>query len=196
MSTAADLRAEEREPLGVASGTLGMVLFLATEAMFFAGLISAFLVLKSQAVAWPPAGQPRLPVFVTGINTGILVLSVYPMALAVRAREPGTMSRLLGSAATLGGMFVLIQGYEWVRLVGFGLGMTATNYGATFYTLIGAHGLHVMAALVTLAVVAGRVRRVPPGRAARSVGLLSLYWYFVVAVWPVLYLLVYQPWRA
>ncbi len=194
MRPASPEEAGEVERLGVGSGTFGIVLFLATEAMFFGGLISAFLVLKSQAVVWPPAGQPRLPVLVTGFNTAVLLLSAYPMARATRASGAAAMARRLGLAAALGAVFLALQGYEWVRLLGYGLAVNDTLYGGTFYTLIGAHGLHVVAALVTLFVVAVRVDGLPARRASHAVHLLSLYWYFVVAVWPVLYLLVYQPW--
>jgi cytochrome c oxidase subunit 3 len=65
-------------------------------------------------------------------------------------------------------------------------------YGALFYTLIGAHGVHVLGALLALSVVlaratAGRYSR----RASRGVELCWIYWCFVVGVWPVLYVLVY-----
>lgn len=184
------------ERAGVSSGSFGMVLFLATEAMFFAGLISAFLVLRMQATAWPPAAQPRLPVIVTGVNTCFLLLSGYTMVRAVRGMRLGDAgaARWLGVTAVLGTVFLGIQGFEWVRLVGFGLTMTSTVYGATFYTLIGAHGIHVLAALVTLLVVARRTLRLPAPAAADALQLCGMYWIFVVAVWPVLYLLVYQPW--
>lgn len=182
---------------GVPSGTFGMVLFLATETMFFAGLISAFLVLRMQAVAWPPPAQPRLPVLVTGINTLFLLLSGYTMVRAVRGFRVGDAraGRWLGTTVALGTLFLAIQGFEWGRLVGFGLTMTSTLYGSTFYTLIGAHGIHVLAALATLLVVTRRTLRLPAAAAgAGSLELCAMYWVFVVAVWPVLYLLVYQPW--
>ncbi|MFQ5632336.1 MAG: hypothetical protein ACE5I1_26500, partial [bacterium] len=54
---------------------VAMLLFIGAELMFFAGLIGAFIVLRFGAMDWPPAGQPRLPVAVTGINTAILLFS-------------------------------------------------------------------------------------------------------------------------
>jgi len=56
-----------------------------------------------------------------------------------------------GWAAGLGGVFLLVQGYEWVRLVQFGLTLSSDAYGTTFYTLIGAHAAHVLGALVWVA---------------------------------------------
>jgi heme/copper-type cytochrome/quinol oxidase subunit 3 len=177
----------------VPSGTLAMLLFLATEAMFFAGLVSAFLVLRSEALLWPPPGQPRLPVGVTGVNTAVLLASAWTMQRAGAAlRGRGSPGRWLDVTALLGGLFLALQGGEWARLVGFGLTTTSSLYGAIFYTLVGAHALHVLAALVVLGVVAVRARR---GRVtALAPGTFEpcrLYWLFVVAVWPVLYVLVY-----
>jgi heme/copper-type cytochrome/quinol oxidase subunit 3 len=178
----------------VPSGVLAMVLFLSTEVMFFAALISAFLVLKVQAPAWPPFGQPRLPVEVTGLNTAVLLTSAWTMQRALTAlrRGEGGLLRHLGATALLGGLFLAIQGYEWVRLVRFGLTANSSLYGATFYTLVGAHGLHVLSALVVLLVVVARAARGDYTRSdSGGVDLCRMYWLFVVAVWPVLYVLVY-----
>jgi heme/copper-type cytochrome/quinol oxidase subunit 3 len=181
------------QPL-VPSGVLAMVLFIATEAMFFAGLVSAFLVLRAEALTWPPLGQPRLPLALTIVNTLVLVASGGTMQWALaklRAGEGGLVGWLSATAA-LGALFLAIQGYEWVRLVGFGLTTTSSLYGATFYTLVGAHGLHVLAALIVLVVVLAKAAR---GRYTREeytgLELCRMYWLFVVAVWPILFLLVY-----
>jgi heme/copper-type cytochrome/quinol oxidase subunit 3 len=134
-------------------------------------------------------------VVVTGFNTLVLLYSAVTMWLAqraVRRNRPTRGKRLLLLTTLLGVMFLALQGYEWVQLVRFGLTMTSGIYGATFYTLIGCHGLHVSGAVVWLLVVLLRVRQ---GRynATRYTGLAvcGMYWYFVVALWPVLYYLVY-----
>ena len=178
----------------VPSGVLAMVLFIATEILFFAGLISAFLVLRAEALVWPPLDQPRLPVALTGVNTFVLLASgwtVHRALVSVRGGGGGLV-QWLGATALLGALFLGVQGFEWVRLVGFGLTTSSSLYGATFYTLVGAHGLHVLAALVALLVTWGRAAagRYTP---AEHVGLdvCRIYWLFVVAVWPILYVLVY-----
>ncbi len=92
--------------------------------MFFAGLLSAFLILRAGASGWPPPGQPRLPVAVTGANTFILLLSgvtVYLALRAIRAGDAKGMRRWLLSTALLGAVFLTVQGSEWVRLVRYGL---------------------------------------------------------------------------
>ncbi|OGL04260.1 MAG: hypothetical protein A3E31_03795 [Candidatus Rokubacteria bacterium RIFCSPHIGHO2_12_FULL_73_22] len=174
---------------------LAMIFLISGEVMFFGGLISAFLVLRLSAAVWPPPLQPRLPVAVTGLNTLVLLASSATMLAAGRAlrrRDGAAMVRRLLATAGLGALFVLVQGYEWTRLIGFGLTLASGAYGSTFYTLIGAHAIHVLGALVWLAVVvalAARGRfldgRAGPCRAC------AMYWHFVVALWPVLYVAVY-----
>jgi heme/copper-type cytochrome/quinol oxidase subunit 3 len=192
----------EEPPSGVASpapiignARLALLMFIAAETMFFAGLIGAFLVFRLASPAWPPPFQPRLAVGVTAINTVILLLSGLTMRLALMAGRRGKSRRLaqwLSITALLGTVFLGIQGYEWLRLIGFGLTLSSGVYGATFYTLIGCHGLHVFGALLWLVVVLLRARK---GRYSErnyaGVQLCAMYWTFVVGLWPVLYGLVY-----
>ena len=183
----------QRRPL-VPSAVLAMAIFIAAEAMFFAGLISAFLVLRAQGTDWPPLGQPRLPVIVTGVNTLILLLSGWTMIRAGASQKRGEaiFTRWLDATAFLGIAFLLIQGYEWLRLVGFGLTTSSSLYGATFYTLVGAHGLHVVVAVAALIAALRIAARPGEQRAGRAwLEPYGMYWLFVVAVWPVLYVLVY-----
>ena len=189
----------DREPVGgrplFDNVKLGMLFFICGEIMFFGGLVSAFLVLRVSAPVWPPPLQPRLPLGVTGVNTLVLLASSVAMAAALRALARGdrdTLVRRLVVTAGLGALFLLVQGYEWARLVHFGLTLSSGIYGSTFYTLIGTHAAHVLGALVWLAVtvaLAARGRfadgRTGPLRAC------AMYWHFVVVLWPVLYLAVY-----
>lgn len=178
-------------------GILGMLLFLGTEVMFFAGLISAFLILRAGAGVWPPPDQPRLPIAVTGFNTAILLLSGCTMVLAGRAVRKNLGDRAvtirLAVTAALGGLFLGVQGYEWVRLMSYGLSLSSGSYGSTFYTLIGAHGVHVVTAVLFLLVVLRDTARTRLKRQPAGAGIVvcEMYWLFVVAVWPVLYVLVY-----
>lgn len=195
-----DVEAPGEAPVRPPSAVVGMVLFLFSEAMIFAALISAFLVLQARAPVWPPPDQPRLPIGVTGANTLVLLMSGLTMLLAdARARSGRGAAGWLRATAALGVVFLLVQGSEWARLIGFGLAGESGVYAATFYTLVGVHALHVLGALAVLLVNMARVARQAPGSAAvEDLGGLracALYWVFVVAVWPVLYALLYQPWK-
>jgi heme/copper-type cytochrome/quinol oxidase subunit 3 len=179
----------------ISNARLGMVMLLGAETMFFAGLIGAFLVFRLANQTWPPPTLPSLPVGVTGLNTLILLYSALTMwhaqrAIRMESRQRGV--RLLLFTVLLGVTFLAIQGYEWIRLVRFGLTMASGVYGATFYTLIGCHGLHVLGAVVWLCSVLVRTL-MGHYTATRYTGvaLCGMYWYYVVALWPVLYGLVY-----
>jgi cytochrome c oxidase subunit 3 len=180
----------------IANGILAMAFFLGTETMLFAGMISAFLVLRAGAASWPPPGQPRLPVGVTALNTMLLLLSGYTVQRAAGASRDrsGTAEviRWLAATTALGTTFLLVQGVEWVRLIRHGMRVSSGPYGATFYTLVGCHGVHVLAAVVTLVVLLASMRGAEDAeRQQRHVEVCRMYWLFVVAVWPVLYVLVY-----
>jgi heme/copper-type cytochrome/quinol oxidase subunit 3 len=179
----------------LSNAKLGTIMLLGAETMFFGGLIGAFIVFRLGAPNWPPPFQPRLPVGVTGINTVILLVSAVTMALSVRYMRAGNLSaakRFLAFTAFIGTLFLAVQGSEWVKLVHFGLTVSSSVYGGLFYTLIGAHGLHVLGALVWLVAVYAQVRN---GRYSSKnytgLQICSMYWIFVVALWPVLYGLVY-----
>jgi cytochrome c oxidase subunit 3 len=117
------------------------------------------------------------------------------MHLALRAARRDRRSGLIGwlaVTALLGSLFLAVQGYEWVRLVGFGLSLSSGVFGGTFYALIGAHGIHVLGAVVALLFVLGAaVTGRYTAQAHSGVVLCEIYWLFVVALWPLLYLLVY-----
>jgi heme/copper-type cytochrome/quinol oxidase subunit 3 len=181
-------------PIGT-NAWLGTVMLLGAEAMFFAGLMGAFLVFRIGSAVWPPPFQPRLPTGITGINTLILLSSAVTMRWALQAgrrNDRGRLVRLLSWTALLGAVFLLVQGYEWVRLLHFGLTVSSSVYGGLFYTLIGFHAAHVFGALIWLVVVWLNARQ---GKYTKQndTGLqtCSMYWIFVVALWPVLYGLVY-----
>jgi cytochrome c oxidase subunit 3 len=176
----------------VSNAVLGTLIFIFTEAMLFAGLISAHTITRaSSAVGWPPPGQPRLPVENTAVNTAALLLSglvvFYAQRRFRRDRDAAFAPLVVGIA--LGAFFVGFQGVEWVRLIGEGLTLTSSTHGAFFYLIVGIHALHAVAALVALGWVALRLRRgVLP---ASTLGAAALFWYFVVGVWPIIYLRVY-----
>jgi cytochrome c oxidase subunit 3 len=181
-------------PVG-SNAWLGTVMLLGAEAMFFAGLIGAFLVFRIGSTVWPPPFQPRLPIGVTGINTLILLASAVTMRLARQANRSGDrrgLMRMLSWTAVLGAAFLVVQGYEWVRLIHFGLTVSSSVYGGLFYTLIGFHGAHVFGALIWLLIVWWNARRGSYDK-RHDAGLqtCSMYWIFVVALWPILYGLVY-----
>jgi cytochrome c oxidase subunit 3 len=185
------LAAESTRNPVVPNGVLGMTLFVAAETMLFAGLISAFTIIRSSAIVWPPPGQPRLPLEETAINTAALLLSGVVLWLAQRAyaRDHRSALRPLGLAIGLGAFFVAFQGVEWLALVREGLTLTSSTLGSFFYLIVGMHALHAIGALGLLAHTWLRLRQ---GWLVKSqLAAAQVLWIFVVGLWPILYLVVY-----
>ncbi|MBF0279854.1 MAG: cytochrome c oxidase subunit 3 [SAR324 cluster bacterium] len=189
-------RHQNRQKPPIANGVVGIAIFVVTEVMFFASLISAYLVLRSGAEEWPPWGQPRLPVAATAFNTVVLLLSGLVLFKAYQQfLKPDRVSvsrKMLGLSILLGLFFVLFQGYEWIQLLQFGLTMTSSNYGGLFYLIIGTHAVHVVAALFFLLHTYSMLApsRIPQLASTEFV-VSQIFWYFVVGVWPILYFLIY-----
>ena len=180
-----------REPL-VPSGVLAMLVFVVTEIMFFAGLISAYVIAEGMTEGgWPPPDQPRLPIEATAVNTAALLLSGVVLFYAGRIfkSDKKRARPLFVVALLLGAGFVVFQGIEWVRLIGQGLTLTFSTHGAFFYVIVGTHGLHALAAILALGWAALAARR--DALTGTALATVQIFWYFVVGVWPVLYYLVY-----
>ena len=175
------------------NAVVGVITFILTEAMFFAGMISAFVIARagSPAGLWPPPDQPRLPVEATAVNTVVLIASGVLLVIANRKfrQSPKTATTTMLGAVILGTAFLVGQGFEWVQLIGEGLTMQSSNHGAFFYFIVGSHGLHVLAGATALA---GLYFRQRAGQLTQEVlWARSIFWYFVVGVWPVIYWQVY-----
>jgi cytochrome c oxidase subunit III len=151
-----------------ATTTVGMAIFLGAIAMLFAGLFLAYAVVRAQAPAWPPAGDPGLPRGALGVNTAILLAA----SVALRAAR-------IRLALALGLAFVVAQALVWRALVGAGAGPASGIYGSVFFAISGFHAVHVVGGLIALGVLAVRGR----GR----VEAVSLYWDFVFVVWLLFY---------
>jgi cytochrome c oxidase subunit 3 len=173
------------------SSVIGTLIFVVTELMLFAGFMSAFTITRAAYNTWPPIGQPRLPMAETLVNTVALLASGVVLFFANRAfvRDPQSAKKPLLIALGLGVFFVLFQGFEWVGLLHQGLTLTSSNHGAFFYLIIGTHAAHAVAAIITLGIIAMRLHR---GKLQHSTFLAGqVFWYFVVGVWPMIYLRVY-----
>jgi cytochrome c oxidase subunit 3 len=179
----------------ISSAKIAVLMLIASEMMLFSGLIGPLFVYKGEAAFWPPLGMPQLPIFVTWINTFVLTASAATMYLSVRAvhqNRQRLLRRWLAVTGVLGVTFLSVQGSEWVRLIAHGLKLSSGTYGATFYTLIGLHGVHVTAAVVWLSFVTIAAMRGRYGaKNAGAVEICAIYWYFVCAIWPLLFVLVY-----
>lgn len=194
MTTAVLPAPKARRPV-LSSEVLGTVLFVIAEIMMFTGLISGFIVLRSQFINWPPAGQPRLPAEATALNSLFLLasgVSAWMAPAAARAGDARRLTRLLAITMALGAAFLVGQGREWLQLVEFGLTIQSSPYGGLFVTIVGAHAVHVIfAQLVAVRVTWFALRGEWSPDDCAGLDAFRVYWSFVVAIWPCLYALVY-----
>jgi heme/copper-type cytochrome/quinol oxidase subunit 3 len=181
-------RRRERKPV-VPNEVFATLVFIFTELMFFGGLVSAHTITRGLWPMWPPPGQPRLPIEATAFNTAVLVASAVLMVVAGRREALGQARAPLTGAMLLGAFFVAAQGYEWVGMLSQGLTLTSSNHGAFFYLIVGTHAVHVLAGLAVLIML--RARLVAGTLTSSGFQAGRVFWYFVVALWPVLYWRVY-----
>lgn len=193
MTTTAGTRIGRRREV-VPSSVLGMLVFVATEVMFFTGLFSAVTITRagSAPLSWAlPAGLV-LPVAQTAFNSVALLASGVLAFVAYRQfrrLDMAVAARTLLAATLLGALFVVLQGREWWTLLSQGVTMQSTPLSAFFYLIVGTHAVHAVAAIIGLTVATARLYA-----GTLSSGFLFgtlTFWYFVVGVWPIVYLRVY-----
>jgi cytochrome c oxidase subunit 3 len=164
-----------------------MMVWLASELMFFAGLFAAYFGLAAATDPWPPSGV-ELDVVRAAVFTAVLVASSGSMHMAVQSAEQGEARRAttwLGVTIVAGGIFLLNQLLEYQAL---DFGIATHSFGSAFYLMTGFHGLHVFGGLVLLAVVLIRLHT-RWGRDALP--LAGYYWHFVDVVWVALFSVLY-----
>ena len=178
----------------VERGKFAIWLFLATEVMFFTGLIGAYVVLRSGSSTWPDPAE-RLAVGITAFNTFVLMTRSWFLVRALFAAKVGDRGGLLRwLAATIvgGSLFVGIQVYEYIELVKHGSLPNVDIFWSTFYMMTGFHGSHVAVGVIWLICVwFGALRGKYTAHDHLGVELTGLYWHFVDLVWVFLFTVVY-----
>ena len=167
---------------------LGMVLFVASEAMFFGAFFAGYFTIKDNAKVWPPPGIPHLEIDIAAILTVILVLSSLVIQFSLRSIRRGDERRarlLLGITIALGITFLLLQLYDYSQL---GFGVKDGTFGTLFYVMTGIHMAHVFGGVVFLALVFGQAMGgalSPSNHDSLAAG--AIYWDFVDVVWLLLF---------
>ena len=173
-----------------------MILFIASEVMFFSGLFAAYFNVRAGRL-WPPEGYRDilhdLPIALPA--TLVLILSSVTCYLAHRAivrDDRRGFVRAFTITFVLGIFFLAAQLFDYTQLYAEGLRLDSGVFGTTFYTLTGFHGAHVFAGVVMLGVVLyrGMIGQFS-SKHYDAVLATSLYWHFVDIVWVVLFSVLY-----
>ncbi|QEO09995.1 cytochrome c oxidase subunit 3 [Protaetiibacter larvae] len=187
--------------------SVGTIVWLGSEVMFFAGLFAVYFTLRSTSPGLWEEQTAKLNVTYSLINTIILVLSSFTAQFGVFAAERMQPRRTGGVFAftkwglvewfflsyALGAVFVVGQIFEYGQLVSEHVGLQSDSYGSVFYFATGFHGLHVTGGLIAFLLVIGRVFSVKTftHKEATSAIVVSYYWHFVDVVWIGLFLVIY-----
>lgn len=189
---------------------LGMWVFLATEVMFFGGMITAYTIYRYVQPAGFALGSRQLNLWLGSINTAVLLTSSFTMVLAVDAAQRGLFRRmrvLISLTILLGLAFLAIkfteywQKYDEGHLPALGLAFRFEGpladqvrlFLGLYLAMTGAHALHMLIGIGVLSWLCCAT-----GKGSRQVGWLAvelggLYWHFVDIVWiflfPFLYLI-------
>ena len=187
--------------------TMGMWVFLVTEVMFFGGLFASYVVYR---VLYPSAfavASQALDITLGTLNTGVLLLSSFTMAVAVFGSQTGRRQTLIGGLGLtifLGIVFLAIKFYEYYQKYvehhipgpsfAFPAPYTeqAKMYFSLYFAMTGLHAAHMIVGcglLTVLLVLAWRGKFTPEYHS--PVELSGLYWHFVDIVWIFLYPLLY-----
>ena len=183
MSTV-ELTRDERAVRQTSGPVLGMVIFVASEAMFFATFFGAYFTIYSVNPVWPPAGFPHLEPQLATVLTVLLVASSVTLQVGVRAiRRDRTRAMLvwLGLTILLGAGFLGLQLYDYSLL---GFGVRDGIFGSLFYVMTGLHMAHVFGGVVFLVLVltqgiGGQLTHAHHD----SMEAGTIYWHFVDVVW-------------
>ena len=176
--------------------TLGILLFIVSEAMLFGAFFASYFFLRevsNPTDIWPPEGF-ELPVAVAAVNTAILVSSSFTVHWALESTKRGNRrGMIMGLAATfmLGATFLFIQINEYVHI---GFSARDDAFGSIFYGLTGLHGAHVTVGLILLAfanIRAWRGHFGPKDKDHLGVEIPGIYWHFVDVMWIVVYTTIY-----
>ena len=187
---------EARPDTGLPNGKLGIWLFLASEVMLFGALFSSYILLRVGAVEWP---HGELSVVLGTVNTIILISSSVTMVMAWASLKMNNWGRhrlFLGLTFLLALVFLINKYFEYAEHLGKGEGPWHNTFLATYFTLTGLHGLHIVGGMIVMAYFLGpgaKMWKTNPEQFANRIEYTGLYWHFVDLVWiflfPVLYLL-------
>jgi cytochrome c oxidase subunit 3 len=181
---------EPRSMSRLSTGRLALFFILASESIFFATMLVAYISLRNQTI-WPvehTLGRLSIPL----ANTLILLvstLSAWRGTVSIRHGKTSALKGWLMSTLLLGLVFVIGQVYEFSRA---GMHIDDQAFGGIFFTLMGFHGLHVLAGVVFLIInlLRARLGDFSPG-SHDAVVLGTWFWYYVAAVWIVLFAALY-----
>ena len=176
--------------------SIGTIVWLSSELMFFAALFAMYFTLRSVNPELWAEEVELLNIPFSSVNTTVLVLSSVTCQLGVFAAERGDVKGLrkwFVITFIMGFYFVAGQVYEYTILVHECLTLSSSAYGSAFYLTTGFHGLHVTGGLIAFLFVLARTYATKnySHKQATTAIVVSYYWHFVDVVWIALFATIY-----
>ena len=172
---------------------IGMLVSLASIAMLFTSLSSAYIVRSGVTYDWYPMAVPR----VMFGSTALLLLCSVAIEIARRKLKQGlaaSYSKYLLLTGFLGLGFLVSQLIAWRQLAAQGIYISTHPHSSFFYVLTGAHGVHIAGGLLGLTFLWLRSNRLVNGKRQAAADAVAIYWHFMGALWIYLFLLLFL-WR-
>ncbi|MFZ0592655.1 MAG: heme-copper oxidase subunit III [Bryobacteraceae bacterium] len=172
---------------------VGMFGLIASESAIFTIFVVAYLFYLGKSLTGPVPKDVLHPPFFYTICLLSSSLTIYVAGKSLRRGSNRSFAIWWLATIALGGAFLYGTASDWRRLIyENGLTVSTNLFGTTYYSLVGLHGFHVIVGLSFLSVVMvftflGAMK----GQYIGRVGVLSLYWHFVDAVWIVVFTVVY-----
>jgi len=179
----------------VASNTIfGFWVYLMTDCVLFGALFATYAVLHNSTYGGPTAHELfNLPFSLA--ESLILLVSSFTCGMALVNAPNKPLRRILlwlGATFLLGAVFMGMELSEFRRLISEGNTWESNAFLSSYFTLIGTHGLHIIAGLMMLVVFAIQmVRRGLNPFILRRLTCLKMYWNFLYLIWIFTFTIVY-----
>lgn len=169
-----------------------MVFLIMIEAVTFATLVFAYFYLRATVPAWPPRGYSPPDLVLPTITLALALVSVPAMYVADTGLAVGERGRYLAGAGTAFVLGIALIVLEAIAINQLPFDWRIDAFGSIVWAFVGAWLLAVFIALIqAIIVLIAAAQGSYTQRRRVGVQNLALYWYFIVAVWLVVYLVVY-----
>ncbi|HEX2163215.1 MAG TPA: cytochrome c oxidase subunit 3 [Thermoanaerobaculia bacterium] len=169
----------------------GSVGFVVIEGAMFAMLIATTLYLRGATASWPPPGFAPPSLLWGTLNTGVLLVSLWPnnrLRKAAEALDEKATRRWMWIDDSFAVAFLAVRAVE---LTALGVRWDANAYGSAVWAVMGFHTLHLLTDAIETFVITWFFHLDPSPKRYIEVSEDCLYWNFVVLSWLPLYAVVY-----
>jgi heme/copper-type cytochrome/quinol oxidase subunit 3 len=173
---------------------LGMWFFIAAEVVIFASLFGVYLTLRSHTDGGP-APKEIFELKSVMVSTILLLSSsftIYISHQAIEGKKAGRTIVFLAMTMVLAGLFLFMEGREFLLYYEKGYEMQNSSFLSAFYLLVGTHGAHVAAGFIWMGLLLIHLKMNGAAKEMQAkLSVFSLYWHFVDLVWVLIFTLVY-----